>query len=174
MLPEHKHHKYIPVSHRYLVLRHPDIAMPMMTFEGGEVRGPNGQTGTVIGGIADVRYVSIPITTQAERALPEELQPDIGGGTQEGPAAAGSSTSPPHGPEFTEVNRERAQTESRHCLESGGRREVSHYDTPLTPGTEEMTSPGDEIKRTAFLDLSTPRRESHLQPSKAKSAKTDQ
>lgn len=156
------------------MLRHPDIAMPMMTFEGGEVRGPNGQTGTVIGGIADVRYVSIPITTQAERALPEELQPDIGGGTQEGPAAAGSSTSPPHGPEFTEVNRERAQTESRHCLESGGRREVSHYDTPLTPGTEEMTSPGDEIKRTAFLDLSTPRRESHLQPSKAKSAKTDQ
>lgn len=150
----------------------PPYAMPMMTFEGGEVRGPNGQTGTVIGGIADARYISIPTTTQAERAQTEELQPYIGGGTQEGPAAAGSSTSP--APEFTEVNLERAQNESRHCLESGGRCAVSHPDTPLIPATEEMTSPGDEIKRTAFLDLPTPRIEGHFQPSKAKSAKKDQ
>lgn len=79
-----------------------------MTFEGGEVRGPNGQTGTVIGGIADVRHISIPTTTQVERALTGELQPDIRGGTQEGPAAAGSSTSPSPAPELTEANQERA------------------------------------------------------------------
>lgn len=50
---------------------------------------------------------------------------------------------------------------------------MSHHDTPLTPATEEMTSPGDEMKRTAFLDLPTPRRASHLHPFKAKSAKND-
>lgn len=32
----------------------PPYMMPMMTFEGGHVHGPDGQTGIVLGGIADV------------------------------------------------------------------------------------------------------------------------
>lgn len=34
----------------------PPYVMPVMTLAGGQVRGPDGQTGVVLGGIADVEY----------------------------------------------------------------------------------------------------------------------
>lgn len=67
----------------------PPYAFPVMSLAGGEIRGPNGQTGTVIGGFADVTHISPSTTGQPPGAQPAVLQPMDGGGTSGATAKAG-------------------------------------------------------------------------------------
>ncbi|KAL3987752.1 hypothetical protein ACER0C_014867 [Sarotherodon galilaeus] len=138
----------------------PPYVMPMMTFEGGQVRGPDGQTGIVLGGIADVRYTGTTTTTQPGETMTVGQQTAEDAGTRTASAAGGDSTSP-----HDDVT----------LQDSGqvGSHGESHSEAPLTPPTEDMGSPDDVIRRPSFVDLPTPKREGQLQTGKSLSVKKD-
>lgn len=79
---------------------------PIITLVGGEVRGPNGQTGTVIGGFADFRYDKTPTMGQPERVTAVVVQPNIEEGTSGAPAIAEGPTSPSPAPALSDVDPE--------------------------------------------------------------------
>lgn len=126
----------------------PPYVMPMMTFEGGHVRGPEGQTGVVLGGVADVQYVNAPVTIPKEGFGAVDTQPMDGGGTMASAADVGSS-SPPHSLTGGEVAQEEDPIE-------GPSRPKGRVE--LTSPMEDMTSPGDAITLSKFRELPTPAR----------------
>ncbi|KAL4008755.1 hypothetical protein ACER0C_002607 [Sarotherodon galilaeus] len=72
----------------------PPYVMPVMTLDGGQVRGPEGQRGTVLGGVVNVDYISGPIGSQEEEVRAGGRQPFSEGGRLEASAADEGPTSP--------------------------------------------------------------------------------
>lgn len=72
----------------------PPYVMPVMTLEGGEVRGPDGQTGSVRGGVVNVEYISGPVVDAGEALKVRECQPFSDSGRPEASAADAGPTSP--------------------------------------------------------------------------------
>ncbi|KAL3973521.1 TIMELESS-interacting protein [Sarotherodon galilaeus] len=138
----------------------PPYVMPMMTFEGGQVRGPDGQTGIVLGGIADVRYTGTITTTHPGETMTVGQPTTEEAGTLIASAAGGNSTSP------------QDDVTSQNSGEIGSHGEP-HSEAPLTPPTEDMGSPDDVVRRPSFVDLPTPKREGHLQTGKSLPVRKD-
>lgn len=67
----------------------PLYAFPVMSLAGGEIRGPQGQKGTVIGGFADVVRITPEAVGQPLTVQPRVLQPMGVGGTTGAAAKAG-------------------------------------------------------------------------------------
>ncbi|KAL3976424.1 hypothetical protein ACER0C_022310 [Sarotherodon galilaeus] len=126
----------------------PPYVMPMMTFEGGHVRGPEGQTGVVLGGVADVQYVSAPLTVPREGFSAVDTQSIDGGGTMASAADVRSSL-PPNSLTGGDVAQEEDPMEGPSRPESRAE---------LTSPMEDMTSPGDVLPLSKFKELPTPAR----------------
>ncbi|KAL3970492.1 nesprin-1 [Sarotherodon galilaeus] len=79
----------------------PPYVMPVMTLDGGQVRGPEGQKRTVLGGVVDVDYPSghtgRHTGSQEEEARAGGRQPFSEGGRLEASAADEGPTSPQRG-----------------------------------------------------------------------------
>ncbi|KAL3967177.1 hypothetical protein ACER0C_030799 [Sarotherodon galilaeus] len=75
----------------------PPYVMPVMTLDGGQVRGPEGQKRTVLGGVVDVDYPSGHTGSQEEEARAGGRQPFSEGGRLEASAADEGPTSPQRG-----------------------------------------------------------------------------
>ncbi|KAL4009593.1 hypothetical protein ACER0C_003445 [Sarotherodon galilaeus] len=138
----------------------PPYVMPMMTFDGGRVRGPDGQTGIVLGGIADVKYTGTITTTQTGETMTGGQPTPEEAGTLIASAAGGDSTSP-----HDDVT----------VQDSGkiGSHGEPHSEAPLTPPHEDMGSPDDVVRRPSFVDLPTPKREGQLQTGKSLPVRKD-
>lgn len=140
------------------------------------MRGPNGQTGTVIGGFADFRYDKTPTMGQPEQVTAVVVQPNIEEGTSGAPAIAEGPTSP--SPALSDVDPERAvkaaQTEGHASPDSGARRDMLHNMAAQTPSRDDVTSSEDEVKTPEYQDLPTPGRQIHPKRSKKVNLKKDQ
>lgn len=75
----------------------PPYVMPVMTLDGGQVRGPEGQTGTVLGGVVNVDYTSRHTGSQEEEVRAGVRQPFSESGRLEASAADEGPTSPQKG-----------------------------------------------------------------------------
>ncbi|KAL4008642.1 hypothetical protein ACER0C_002494 [Sarotherodon galilaeus] len=75
----------------------PPYVMPVMTLDGGQVRGPEGQTGAVLGGVVNVEYTGGHIGRQEEEVRAGGRQPFREGGRLEASAADEGPTSPQRG-----------------------------------------------------------------------------
>lgn len=143
-----------------------------MSLAGGELRGPNGQTGTVIGGFADVTHINPATTGQSPCAQPVALQPRDVGGTTGATAQAGGPTSPAQLLDFTEFDPLKAKrgtgAKDRPSENLATSHEVPQNGTSFTPSTGDMASPADEVRRLELTPLPNPGRKEQHKPLKAK------
>lgn len=134
----------------------PPYVLPVMSLAGGEIRGPQGQKGIVVGGFADITHVTPEEVAQPLRAPPTAVQPMGTGGAAS--AKAGASTSSPKSVDFMEFDPLKTQgkpgTEDHPRVSSA----ASQEGLSNTPSTDEKASPADEVRRLEFTPLPNPRR----------------
>ncbi|KAL3992501.1 P-type Ca2+ transporter type 2A [Sarotherodon galilaeus] len=112
----------------------PPYVMPVMTLDGGQVRGPEGQRGTVLGGVVNVDYTSGPIGSQEEEARAGGRQPFSEGGRLEASAADEGPTSPQRGLMSDELTPTEEHLVEQSRQDRGA--EVTHTQEEVRPMTE--------------------------------------
>ncbi|XP_019202288.1 uncharacterized protein LOC109195151 [Oreochromis niloticus] len=112
----------------------PPYVMPVMTLEGGQVRGPEGHRGIVLGGVVNVDYTRGPRGSQEEEARAGGHQPFSEGGRLEASAADEGPTSPQRGlmSEELTLTEEHPVEQPRRDREA----EVTHTREEVRPVTE--------------------------------------
>ncbi|KAL4009565.1 hypothetical protein ACER0C_003417 [Sarotherodon galilaeus] len=139
----------------------PPYVMPVMTLEGGQVHGPDGQTGIVIGGLANVEYPGMTRPT-----LPGEMTA-VGPQNRED---AGTQTACATGPGLTSCRR--AWTTQDSLGEAAGTGVPHTAASPAVP-TEEVPSQDEEDRRPELVELPNPEGQRHHQASKQITKKQD-
>lgn len=129
---------------------------------GGQVHGPDGQTGVVLGGVADVEYTSAPLIFP-KLSMTVKCQSHSGGGRIIASAADEGSTSPPRSLDRGNMSGAEASIEG-HPSQSG--------EAVRTPTMEDMISPEDGIAQPTFIKLPTPSREGQAQTSRSERSET--
>ncbi|KAL3968316.1 hemicentin [Sarotherodon galilaeus] len=147
----------------------PPYVFPIMSLEGGEIRGPQGQQGAVIGGFADVVHITPAAAAgQQPSAQPRAVQP-MGMG-EAASAKAGPSTSSPKSVDFMEFDPLKTQgepgAEDHLTVNLATSQEKLKKGISVTPSTGGTASPADEVRRLEFTPLPTPARKEHSQPVK--------
>ncbi|KAL3979054.1 hypothetical protein ACER0C_017604 [Sarotherodon galilaeus] len=147
----------------------PPYVFLVMSLAGGEIRGPQGQKGAVIGGFADVVHITPAAAAgQPPSAQPRAVQPMGMGGAAS--AKAGASISSPKSVDFMEFDPLKTQgepgAEDHPSVNSATSQEELKKGTSVTPSTGGTASPADEVWRLEFTPLPNPGRKEQSQPVK--------
>ncbi|KAL3987092.1 T-complex protein 1 subunit epsilon [Sarotherodon galilaeus] len=132
----------------------PPYVMPVMSLDGGQVQGPDGQTGIVTGGLVNVEYPGMTRPTQhGEMTV-------VGPHNREN---AGTQTACATGPGLASCSR--AWT-TRDSLGEAAGPGVPHTEASPAVPTEEVPSQDEEERRSELVELPNPEGQTHHQASK--------
>lgn len=140
----------------------PPYVRPVLSFSGGEVRGPDGQIGMVVSRYADINLPRAPPKCQppgAQTRMSQNIPMEV---TQGASARAVDPTPPSQMVDLMELQPLDAQeedgTEDNHSVNSSIRHEVPQRRNSLTPGTANMVSPAEELRNVQYTPLPDPGR----------------